>query len=93
MQNWQDRWSKLKSFVKQRQSVAGLAKRSARSELSNEGKEDIFRAILALYAGEDLVFHQLRSLAERFPAQVEFYVPQLCTYLFHFDDEVLLTEG
>ena len=23
-------------------------------------------------------------MADRYPAEVEFYVPQLCTYLFHF---------
>ena len=39
-----------------------------------------------MYAGEenDQVFRELKILADRYPVEVEFYVPQLCTYLFHF---------
>ena len=41
---------------------------------------------MALYAGEehDRVFRELNIMADRYPAEVEFYVPQLCTYLFSF---------
>ena len=39
-----------------------------------------------MYAMEesDQVFRELKILADRYPVEVEFYVPQLCTYLFHF---------
>ena len=49
-------------------------------------KADIFNVILMLYAGEDhdQVFRELKVMADRYPREVEFYVPQLCTYLFHF---------
>ena len=42
--------------------------------------------ILALYAGEDQqeVFNDLNNLYKKHPREVEFYIPQLCTYLFHF---------
>lgn len=52
---------------------------------SNSEKDTIFNALLALYAGEDLdlVIEQLDSFADRFPEEVGFYIPQLCTYLFH----------
>ena len=41
---------------------------------------------MAMYAGEDhaQVFRELKIMADRYPVEVEFYVPQLCTYLFHF---------
>ena len=44
---------------------------------------------MALYAGEDQneVFSQLNALVDRYPDEIEFYVPQLCTYLFHFSRE------
>ena len=44
---------------------------------------------MALYAGEDQneIFAQLNALADRYPDEIEFYVPQLCTYLFHFSRE------
>ena len=29
----------------------------------------------------------MNSLAEQYPKEIEFYVPQLCTYLFHFSKE------
>ena len=34
-------------------------------------------------------------MADRYPVEVEFYVPQLCTYLFHFttDGEKEISEG
>ncbi len=42
--------------------------------------------IVALYAGEDEaeVFRALDVLYQRHPREVEYYIPQLCTYLFHF---------
>jgi hypothetical protein len=47
---------------------------------------------LALYAGEDLdvVIEQLDSYADRNPDEVGFYIPQLCTYLFHVSNEPVL---
>jgi hypothetical protein len=52
---------------------------------SDNEKDNIFNAIMALYAGEDLdiVIEQLDSFADRNPDEVGFYIPQLCTYLFH----------
>jgi hypothetical protein len=47
----------------------------------------VFSAILALYAGEEDVFSELNSLYDKYPSEVEFYIPQLCTYLFHFEVE------
>ena len=46
----------------------------------------MFTVILALYAGEDEkeVFADLNNLYKKHPSEVEFYIPQLCTYLFHF---------
>jgi len=48
--------------------------------------EHVFNAILALYGGEedDDVFSDLYILFENYPQEIEFYVPQLCTYLLHF---------
>ena len=45
--------------------------------------------ILALYAGEDEgeVFEALNAMYARHPREVEFYIPQLCTYLFHFSGQ------
>lgn len=53
--------------------------------LKNE-RSQIFNMILALYAGEDEgeVFEALNGMYARHPREVEFYIPQLCTYLFHF---------
>ena len=50
-------------------------------------KNRIFNLILALYAGEDeeAIFVELAKIYEKYPREVEFYIPQLCTYLFHFD--------
>lgn len=70
---WQEKWTKIKQFVRKKQS-------GARDE-----KDDVFSAILALYAGEEDVFSELNALYDRHPQEVEFYVPQLCTYLFHFE--------
>ena len=52
---------------------------------NSSDKESIFNAIMALYAGEDLdiVIEQLDSYADKNPEEVGFYIPQLCTYLFH----------
>lgn len=43
-----------------------------------------------MYAGDDEeeVFSELNGLYERYPSEVEFYIPQLCTYLFHFIDQI-----
>lgn len=51
-------------------------------------RNDVYNAILALYAGDDdhEVFEDLDALCEKFPLEVEFYIPQLCTYLFHFNN-------
>ena len=70
----------MKSFVTKRQQRKGSDKVS---------KSEIFNVIMALYAGEDQneVFSQLNALADRYPDEIEFYVPQLCTYLFHFSRE------
>jgi hypothetical protein len=42
---------------------------------------------LALYAGEDEeeVFKDLDLIYQKYPREFEFYIPQLCTYLFHFE--------
>lgn len=55
-----------------------------KNHTSND-KDQVFNAILALYAGEDLdiVIEQLDSFADQYPDEVGFYIPQLCTYLFH----------
>lgn len=44
---------------------------------------------MALYAGEDLdiVIEQLGSFADRNPDEVDFYIPQLCTFLFHVSQQ------
>ena len=54
-------------------------------------KNQIFTLIMALYAGEDEheVFRDLDVLYQRHPREVEFYIPQLCTYLFHFSQNRL----
>ena len=52
-----------------------------------DGHRDlVFSVVMALYAGEenDYVFEQLDELVEKYPLEVQFYIPQLCTYLFHF---------
>ena len=76
--NWQEKWKKIKDFVKKK----GIKGQSQVSE-----RDQVFNAILALYAGdeEDEVFSELAILYEKYPEEVEFYVPQLCTYLFHFN--------
>lgn len=53
-------------------------------------RDDVFNTILAMYAGddEDEVFSELNGLYERYPSELEFYIPQLCTYLFHFNDQI-----
>ena len=43
--------------------------------------------ILALYAEEDeeQVYRDLDLMQQKYPREFEFYIPQLCTYLFHFE--------
>lgn len=52
-------------------------------------KNQVFNLIMALYAGEDeiQVFQDLDLLYRKYPREVEFYIPQLCTYLFHFGQQ------
>ena len=66
-----------------------MTKRQNRKGSQKASKSEIFNIIMALYAGEDQneVFAQLNKLADRYPEEIEFYVPQLCTYLFHFSRE------
>jgi hypothetical protein len=66
--NWQEKWKKIKDFVKKKRGK-GYAQMSER--------DDVFSAILALYAGdeEEEVFSELARLYERFPEEIEFYVP------------------
>jgi hypothetical protein len=70
---WQEKWTKIKQFVRKKQTG------------SRDEKDDVFSAVLALYAGEEDVFSELNALYDKHPQEVEFYVPQLCTYLFHFE--------
>ena len=80
-QNWKQRWRKLKRLVKKRRGGTDALDSSS---LLNE-RDNIFNSILALYAGEDLdvIFEQLETYADRYPEEIDFYIPQLCTYLFH----------
>ena len=85
--NWKERWSKLKNFVKTAQRPGDWSgKNSHRGQQACSGKAEIFNVIMAMYAGEEhnQVFRELKIMADRYPVEVEFYVPQLCTYLFHF---------
>lgn len=42
---------------------------------------------MALYAEEDeeQVYRNLDLMQQKYPSEFEFYIPQLCTYLFHFE--------
>ena len=77
---WQEKWKKIKDFIKKKKSKGGTNMPSER--------DYVFNAILALYAGdeEEEVFSELAMLYQRYPEEVEFYIPQLCTYLFHFNN-------
>jgi hypothetical protein len=73
-----EKWKKIKEFITNK-----ISKDSKLSE-----KSQVFNAILALYAGDDAeeVFSELAILYEKYPLEVEFYIPQLCTYLIHFNN-------
>lgn len=78
---WQKKWTKIKEFVKKKRGQNG------EKGAGHPEKDDVFNAILALYAEEEEkeVFQELNALYEQYPSEIEFYIPQLCTYLFHFD--------
>lgn len=90
--NWKQRWGKIKQFIEtNRQVLAHMARQDegdeqAEADFMAHEKNQIFTLIMALYAGEDEheVFRDLDILYQRHPREVEFYIPQLCTYLFHF---------
>ena len=58
---WQAKWKKIKDFVKIKKNKDGSRRHSERN--------DVFNAILALYAGdeEDEVFTELSILYKRYP--------------------------
>ena len=64
---WEEKWLKVKAFVKKKKSKAGM----------HSERDDVFNAILALYAGddEDDVFTELAGLYEKYPSEIEFYIP------------------
>ena len=80
---WQSKWKKIKDFVKNKKRDDGGG------EKMGSERDEVFNTLMALYAGEDEdeVFSELNGLYERFPLEIEFYIPQLCTYLFHFNGE------
>jgi hypothetical protein len=55
---------------------------STASTSPKEKDSDVFRLLLQLYAHQDVVA-QLYSSYEANAAELEFYVPQLCTFLLH----------
>lgn len=85
---WSEKWKKIKQFVKKKGGKDGSAR-------SHPEKDDVFNAILALYAGDEEheVFSELNMLYEQYPSEVEFYIPQLCTYLFNFEDSIAQQKG
>ena len=58
---WRGKWKKIKDFVKIKKNKDGSRRHSERN--------DVFNAILALYAGdeEDEVFTELSILYKRYP--------------------------
>lgn len=72
-EKWQSKWKKIKDFVKNKKRDNGL---SGQSDLGSE-RDQVFTALLALYAGEDEeeVFSELNSLYEKAPQEIEFYIP------------------
>ena len=75
---------KVKDYQK---AVAKLGEGGKLEAYLADEKNQIFTAILALYAGENEteIFKDLNELHKKHPREVEFYIPQLCTYLFHFN--------
>ena len=90
--NWKTRFTKIKTFIQQNQRALSqqLSGQGGHNleEYINNGKNQMFNLILALYAGEneEMIFKDLDLLYEKYPADLEFYIPQLCTYLFHFSN-------
>ena len=58
---WQSKWKKIKDFVKNKKKDDG-------AKIGSE-RDDVFNALLALYAGDDEeeVFSELNGLYERYP--------------------------
>ena len=61
---WQEKWTKIKQFVRKKPTGKDQSE-----------KDDVFSAILALYAGEEDVFSELNTLYDKYPTEVEFYIP------------------
>ena len=70
-EKWQGKWRKIKDFVKNKKRDDGKGQ-SAGSE-----RDQVFNTLLALYAGDDEeeVFSELNGLYERYPQEIEFYIP------------------
>jgi hypothetical protein len=70
-EKWQGKWRKIKDFVKNKKRDDGKGQ-SVGSE-----RDQVFNALLALYAGDDEeeVFSELNGLYERYPQEIEFYIP------------------
>lgn len=90
--NWKQRWGKVKQFIEtNRNALAHLGNKDQNDtgDFAAHEKNQIFTLIMALYAGEDesQIFTDLDHLYQRHPREVEFYIPQLCTYLFHFTNQ------
>ena len=81
--NWEQRWAKVKGFLGKGKNEKVQGQLDA---YFNNERSQIFNMILALYAREDEVevFKALDAMYAKHPREVEFYIPQLCTYLFHF---------
>ena len=70
---WRGKWKKIKNFVKNK-------RRNGEADDGAQGRperDDVFNTILAMYAGdeEEEVFSELNGLYERYPSEVEFYIP------------------
>lgn len=54
-----------------------MKKKRSKGNGRGSERDQVFNAILALYAGdeEDEVFSELAILYEKYPEEVEFYVP------------------
>jgi hypothetical protein len=86
---WKDRFTKIKVFIHTNQKALSQqlgAGKDLEEYMKNE-KNQIFNLILALYAEEDEteVYRDLDLMCSKYPSEFEFYIPQLCTYLFHFE--------
>lgn len=63
-----EKWIKFKEFI---------AKKVISKDSKVSEKQMVYSAILALYAGDEAedVFSDLSNLYERYPQEVEFYIP------------------